>query len=284
MEQIRIIKTDEKVNIKTIKDDLIFLIEGDSINEKLMEDLEQSNNTVLSCTDKINNFKQLIFDENISISDTLNRIINTTSKPALVNLGIPDFQSFFTKNYLFNVIRNHADHNSENAMILMNCPDNTTMDDITKVGSKISKDFKGRVLWGVEINDSKNKIDKIIITGKEKIIETPKTSFVKDKIKGSKFTPLNLDRIKSFLKIEHFLCMKNRTKIENSQLVRLKRIYTKEFEGIYKELYPENYEKYIKNENKQKKENEEQQEKWLKEVRMENKENLAVWKKLGGIE
>lgn len=168
MDEIKIIKTDEQVEVNKLVCKLAFLVEGKSINEKLIEDLKKSNILVMSCTNKVKQFKQLVFEDNVSVHETLIRIIDTTLEPALVNLTIQDFLLFFTDNESFNVIKEpYAMVTPRDAIILMNCSKDTEFQEILNFKNKFSDNLSGKILWGAVIDEYTTKADKIIILGKE---------------------------------------------------------------------------------------------------------------------
>ena len=109
-----------------------------------------------------------------------------------------------------------------------------------------------------------------------------KSQFIKDKIKGLKWNEENKEYIENLMLLEKGITENIRQWAFGMHFHQLKSKYNKEYEAIYKELKPKEFEKIKKREVKERKKEEEKDKKSEEEERREEERTRKEWLEMGG--
>ncbi len=115
-----------------------------------------------------------------------------------------------------------------------------------------------------------------------KIYDKIKSKFIKNKINGMKFTVKNRKYIRDLMDIE-LIILEQYTSTGTGYIhLHLKDKYPKEYEAIYKELDPKQYEKIIKKELKELEKEKHEEKREIEQEKKGLQKQKQAWKNLGG--
>ncbi len=113
-------------------------------------------------------------------------------------------------------------------------------------------------------------------------MRTPKSKFIKNKIKNLKWNKKNSEYIENLIELEHYILDEPSSMSSSMRYGLLKGKFKKEYLEIYKELKPKELEKI----NRQKQLELKKEERERHDLELEEKNELAkdkkLWKKFGG--